>query len=638
MISKDEERVSEDVLKKIASEVLGQTKLRNDAHHDNINLHINRNMVKQGHSLVLGLNRSATVPKDAALVLVDHAPLSNWGHPCEHMLFDAKTGEHIETHSASLPPDSFHHTPENYKAIYAPVKHLPTKTDKLVPAAIPKLNEALNTATGNRYAILFSGMSNNRHLNDLEFLYRTLIDIYKFDAANIIVLNYDGTINYSGNPQPVVSWPGDNTPYRINVNGSGTSAELGQAFDTMKGKLKANDLLLIHTNNHGGGQPDDPEAWLCCYPNWGSFTATDFGSKLSTLPNIASLIVMMEQCHSGGFQNDVINSAHATEVSFAAACTATSNSMGGADFDPFAKDWIAAVTGSNPDGSGLAQPVPNPASANDAFVYAKAVKVAGDSPVFADKPANCGANQYLTGSQQVVYATYNGSQFGVTVRDLQLNQLSYFYTGVNARSVAVGPNNDVYLASGNHLYNFSTSGNLIKVMTFPISSIVYTSVAVHGDRVYASYTGSQQGVTIRDLNLVQLNSFNTGVNASGIALGSDNDIYLAAGDQLCKYNTNGAHINSITFPTILYTDVAVEGNKLFASYAGSQQGVTIRDLNLTQLSWFNTGCIATGITTGPNNDIYLASRNHLYNYDDNGNLIKDMTFPISSINYTDVMF
>ena len=64
---------------------------------------------------------------------------------------------------------------------------------------------------GNRYAILFSGASNNRHTNDLEFLYRQLVDRFFFAEDNITVLNYDGTVNYSGWPKPVSSWPGDSS-------------------------------------------------------------------------------------------------------------------------------------------------------------------------------------------------------------------------------------------------------------------------------------------------------------------------------------------------------------------------------------------------------------------------------------------
>ncbi|MGZ4969809.1 MAG: hypothetical protein ACXWE3_12850 [Methylobacter sp.] len=243
-------------------------------------------------------------------------------------------------------------------------------------------------------------------------------------------------------------------------------------------------------------------------------------------------------------------------------------------------------------------------------------------------------------SAAAVYASYTGSQQGVTVRDLKLNQLSFFNTGINAKAIAAGPNNDVYLAAGNHLYDYNVNGTLIKDMTFPDSGINYTSVTVSGNKVYASYTGSQHGVTVRDLQLNQLSYFNTGINASGIAAGPNNDVYLAAGNHLYDYNVNGTLIKDMTFPDsgINYTDVTVSGNKVYASYTGSQQGVTVRDLQLNQLSYFNTGINAGGISAGPNNDVYLAAGNHLYDYNVNGTLITNMTFPISTINYTDVSF
>ena len=69
-------------------------------------------------------------------------------------------------------------------------------------------------------------------------------------------------------------------------------------------KLKARDLLFIHTNNHGdnsGGQ-----SFLCAFPNWGEYWANDFCTDLKTLPKYKSLIVMMEQCNAGGFNLPVL--------------------------------------------------------------------------------------------------------------------------------------------------------------------------------------------------------------------------------------------------------------------------------------------------------------------------------------------
>lgn len=237
-----------------------------------------------------------------------------------------------------------------------------------------------------------------------------------------------------------------------------------------------------------------------------------------------------------------------------------------------------------------------------------------------------------------VYASYNGPQVGFTVRDLTLNQLSFFNIGVNANGIAAGPDDDVYLVSANHIYHYNANGTLITNMTFPIATINYTGVVVQGNRVYACYQGPQQGVTVRDLTLNQLSFFNTGVNASGIAAGPDNDVYITAGNHIINYKTNGTLIKDMAFPitTINYTDVTVVCDTVYASYNGSQQGFTVRDLNLIQKSFVAIAANIKSIAAGPSKDVYLASANHLLNYKASGALIKDMTFPITTINYTGV--
>jgi len=110
-------------------------------------------------------------------------------------------------------------------------------------------------------------------------------------------------------------------------------------------------------------------------------------------------MVMMEQCHSGGFQSAVINNSTADETSFAAACVECNSSRGGPEFDPFAKDWISAATGVDPyeasldydpdrDEDGLI-------SAKEAFDYAYAVKDSYDTPIYSDKPQGCGDDMIL---------------------------------------------------------------------------------------------------------------------------------------------------------------------------------------------------------------------------------------------------
>jgi len=232
--------------------------------------------------------------------------------------------------------------------------------------------------------VLFSGASNNRHTNDLEFLYRTLRDQYGFAAANITVLNYDGTLDYSGGPHPVGNWPGDSSAYRMPVHGAGTKAALEGAFNSLKTKLKPDDLLLIHTNNHGGH--DGTQSYLCTQSG-PDYLASDFAAKLATLPKYECLMVMMEQCHSGGFNAPILANSTANHTSVSSACRELENSIGGAHFDPFARDWISAMAGHTPSGGALAS---NPdtnmsgyVSAVEAHDYGDAVKDPYDTPVFS---------------------------------------------------------------------------------------------------------------------------------------------------------------------------------------------------------------------------------------------------------------
>jgi len=94
----------------------------------------------------------------------------------------------------------------------------------------------------------------------------------------------------------------------------------------------------------------------------------------------------------------VIESSTAERTTFAAACTEGKNSIGGADFDPFARDWIAAFAGADPYGVAL---VSDPdydssgkISAREAFAYADDVHHSYDSPVYSAYGADAG-DQHL---------------------------------------------------------------------------------------------------------------------------------------------------------------------------------------------------------------------------------------------------
>jgi hypothetical protein len=240
----------------------------------------------------------------------------------------------------------------------------------------------------------------NRHLNDLEFLYRTLVNVYAVPPAHITVLSYDGTLWYNDAdwtraPGPIGNWPGDNTPYQIQIDGAGTRDALVDAIASVGGALGPEENLLLHTNNHGNSV--DGVSTIISYSGPDT-TPDDLTGAVSALPKFSCFMVMMEQCYSGGFIEPIIAASTATCTSVATAVDANTESAGGAEFDPFALDWIEAMAGTYPDGSTLSPPAASgPPSAQEAFSYALAVDDE-DDPQFAT--AGDGANCTLTASSR----------------------------------------------------------------------------------------------------------------------------------------------------------------------------------------------------------------------------------------------
>lgn len=347
-------------------------------------IQLTKSVIKAGHKTI-------KITKPTAVVFVDDEPMANWSHDCRYLLHDAETGKLYKEIKAGFPPNIVN--PEtSLKAFHTPV--IAQNPQQKIWQLESKIKFPFKMRKGKRYAILFSGASNNRHTNDMEFLYRQLVDQFFFNEKDITVLNYDGTINYSGGPKPVNSWPGDGTAYTMPVNGSGTKKAFENAINALKAKLTKEDLLLIHTNNHGGH--NGTESYLCSYSG-PIYTASDLANKLGELPNYADLVVMMEQCHSGGFNDEIIERSTAERTTFAAACTEGKNSIGGAHFDPFARNWIAALAGEDPYGASL---VSDPdydnngkISTREAFFYADDVHHSYDSPVYSAYGVDAGDQQ-----------------------------------------------------------------------------------------------------------------------------------------------------------------------------------------------------------------------------------------------------
>jgi hypothetical protein len=341
----------------------------------------------KGHSFQL-VDTQLTLKQDSAIVFVDHNPTANWGHACTYRLHDPVTGDLLSEHDAQFPPDLAGDI--GAKLFHAPLAHATPARAPLIVNAPLTLARSAPLVDEQRYAILFtSQISNRRHVEDLEFFWRSLVHRYGFTPSQIYVLCFNGTISATDVPAGGIgNWAGDNTPYQMQVHASATTAHLQDVFTELSHKLRPKDQLFIHTNNHGSTTG-------LCVDNSSVITPTQFGTMLAGLPHHRSLVVTMEQCYSGAFQSSVIGKSTATNTVFASAVPANKTSDGAAHFDPWAQMLARAFNGDTEAGAGLAS---NPMADLDGVVSVSAAcawaktndKSPGDDPQYAESPAGCG--------------------------------------------------------------------------------------------------------------------------------------------------------------------------------------------------------------------------------------------------------
>ena len=211
-----------------------------------VNMYMKPQPIPAGGRLALAnAVRELPTEHDSLYVFADLDPLSNWGHPAQHLFFSPKNGSLMHSEWSMFPPQGFVSEPEAFVPLHVPRVYMaPLMPPFFVTQNVPRARRPPKKIAGRRFAILFSGNSNNRHVNDLEFLFRVLCDVYGYKESNIHVLNYDGSLNYDGGPKPVGNWPGDNNTYRMKARivGAGNQADFDKAFAAVARTLKSSDF------------------------------------------------------------------------------------------------------------------------------------------------------------------------------------------------------------------------------------------------------------------------------------------------------------------------------------------------------------------------------------------------------------
>jgi len=248
-------------------------------------------------------------------------------------------------------------------------------------------------------------MSFRRHLHGLEFCYRTLVERFAFRPENVQVLSYDGSLRAFGDLETESNqpWPGDNTAFRMAVTAEGSGEALRQALARVAAKLAPDDVLFIHTSGHGGhrGTASGPD--LITFPHCQRMKRAEFCAEIAALPPHRSLVVLMSQCYSGGFNQAILDAspAESTVVITASAETRPSfMSFEDRNWDSFQRNYVAALAGRDVDGSSIVatrrESGASPVTFRDAFEYALSCPNRNpyDSPQLAASP-NSAADRAL---------------------------------------------------------------------------------------------------------------------------------------------------------------------------------------------------------------------------------------------------
>lgn len=263
-----------------------------------------------------------------------------------------------------------------------------------------------------RYAILFSGGINkvNNHIrywNDLKFMYSTLVN--KYGYKNIVVLYSDGK----------------GLDRQIPVHYSAAQTNLKKVFNLLRENSTEEDFVFIFTTNHGGGfyktgckifggqidaNGDEPAAdiilekdcnldlngdgdktdqvsWDEELNSWGGSIFDDTFHTLLAKLEYDRMVIVMEQCFSGGLIADIAQGGSNRIITSAAGEYEPSWAMPPSyNYDEFSYHFTSAINGADSKGTKVNADTNGDGKISmvEAFNYARLKDTRSETPWYED--------------------------------------------------------------------------------------------------------------------------------------------------------------------------------------------------------------------------------------------------------------
>jgi hypothetical protein len=375
------------VLDRVVDEVL-------DGQLDGRRVYITSEPIVEGTPVRAISSTVFTAPTSGWLVFIDDHARANFDHKCRYAFVDEASGE-LSIYQAVSPPRNlgeFHELDTEMKRLYEAAHEV-----RAVPYSGP-IREGDLRQGGTCYAVLISGgyayWSNYiRYYNDIQFIFTTLKEVYGYKDQDIYVLVSDGT-----DPAPDRN-DGTNSP--PDLDGDGTwdieyPAELwaiDEVFDTLANKVTADDQVFVFSTDHGSSNG----GWSVYLNLWNYESLEDwyFANLVNSLP-AATFIFTMEQCYSGGFEDD-LQTVPPRIFSSAARHDEYSWAMSNLLYDEYVYYWTSAVRWEDPYGNPVDADYDDDGrvTMDEAYTYALNHDTQPEHPQYDDNPSGLGADVTL---------------------------------------------------------------------------------------------------------------------------------------------------------------------------------------------------------------------------------------------------
>ncbi len=221
-----------------------------------------------------------------------------------------------------------------------------------------------------------------------------------------------------------------------------------------------------------------------------------------------------------------------------------------------------------------------------------------------------------------LYAATGGATNGISVRNpITLAEITSFPLPFAVEGLVAGDSDDLFITSGGNVFHFSTAGVELDSVADGTPGRQFSDIAfVAAPRLPAIGTvlaisdDGTNNISSRDAaTLADAGGFPIAAAATGIALTSNNEVILAAGDTLFRYGSSGALLASETNAGAMYTDVAIVGTDVIAT---TPTGFSIRDAaTLVETSTVAIGFAPSAITAASApGEVYLTAQNAVFLY------------------------